>query len=79
MLRKFLNGNIKRDQEGKIIRGKTPDEIELESYEREEYLQNVKRRLKSFRDKKNYDALIGSNPLAMKGTILQKHKYQLMR
>lgn len=79
VIRKFLSGNTKRDSDGKIMRGKTPDEVELESYEREEYLQNVKKRLEYFRKKKSQDAWVGSNPLNQKGTILQKHKYCLMR
>jgi hypothetical protein len=79
LLRKFLGGNVNRSADGTVIRGKTPDEVELESYEREEYLQNVKKKLQYFRNKKNHDALVGSNPLSQKGTILQKHKYQLMK
>jgi hypothetical protein len=79
VLRKFLGGNSPRNTDGTLHRGKTPDEVELESYEREEYLKNVKCRLQRYRNQKNHDALVGSNPLAMKGTMLQKHKYQLMR
>lgn len=78
VVRKFLGGNPPRRPDGTLNRGRTPDEVELESYEREEYLHNVKRRLEHFRKKKNYEALVGSNPLAMRGTILQKHKHQLM-
>lgn len=79
VLRKFLVGSPKRNQDGTIYRGKTPDEVELESYERDEYLKNVKRRLKHFRDQKNHESLVGNNPLAMKGTMFHDNKYCLMK
>jgi uncharacterized protein YeaC (DUF1315 family) len=79
ILKKLMWGEKKTNPDGTIIRGKTPDEVELESYQRDEYLQNVKLKLQRFRNKKNREAIVGNNPLAMKGTILQKHKYQLMK
>lgn len=78
IIRKLMWGNIHKAQEGQFSKGKTPDEVELESYEREEYLHNVKRKLAYFRNKKNHEAIVGTNPLSMRGTILQKNKHSLM-
>jgi hypothetical protein len=83
-LRRVLKLGQDNSPDREFKRGKTPDEVELDSYKRQEYLQNVKKELEFYRHRNNQEVLFGNNPMMMKGTMFggrsknTKSKHPLM-
>jgi len=64
-----------KDSEGNPNRRLTPDEVELQSYKREQYLDNVKKEVAEFRKKKDQEALVGNPMTSGKSILAQKNVF----